>query len=139
MSPDDIINNYKEKLEGQPSIGTVEKERVEALKKVSNAQVLARLAARIVAAYQILADVSCGRRKVPASKVALLVSGLAYLALSFDLVCDAIPVAGLLDDGIVLTWIFSQCADLFKNDEPPEASKQERRDETRECETSGKV
>ena len=68
MSPDDIINNYKEKLEGQPSIGTVEKERVEALKKVSNAQVLARLAARIVAAYQILADVSRGRSKVPAAK-----------------------------------------------------------------------
>ena len=71
--------------------------------------------ARIDAAYQILADVSRGRRKVPAAKVALLVSGLAYLALSFDLVCDAIPVAGLLDDGIVLTWIFSQCADLFND------------------------
>jgi len=119
MSPDDIINNYKERLGGQPSIKTVEQERCETLKKVANAQVLARLAERIVAAYQILADVSCGRRKVPASKVALLVSGLAYLALPFDLVCDAIPVAGLLDDGIVLTWIFSQCADLFKNDEPP--------------------
>ena len=123
MSPDDIINNYKEKLGGLPPLGTVEQERDETLKKAANAQVLARLAERIVAAYQILADVSCGRRKVSASKVALLVSGLAYLALPLDLVCDAIPVAGLLDDGIVLTWIFSQCADLFKNDEPPETSK----------------
>ena len=123
MSPDDIINNYKEKLEGQPSIGTVEHERDETLKKVANAQVLASLRESIVAAYRILADVACGRRKVSASKVALLVSGLAYLALPLDLVCDAIPVAGLLDDGIVLTWIFSQCADLFENDEPPEASK----------------
>lgn len=123
MRPDDIINNYKGKLGEDPSLKTVEQERDETLKKASNAQVLVRLTEHIVAAYQILADVSRGRRKVPASKVALLVSGLTYLALSFDLVCDAIPVAGLLDDGIVLTWIFSQCADLFKDDEPPEASK----------------
>ena len=79
-------------------------------------QVLARLKDRIVSAYQILSDVSHGRRKVPTTKVALLAGGLAYLALPLDLVCDAIPVAGLLDDGIVLAWIFSQCADLFKDD-----------------------
>lgn len=114
MNPDDIINAYKEKLGEQPSLERVERERDETLEKVSHAQVLARLKDRIVIAYQILADVSCGRRKVPAAKVALLASGLAYLALPFDLVCDVIPVAGLLDDGIVLAWIFSQCADLFK-------------------------
>jgi uncharacterized membrane protein YkvA (DUF1232 family) len=126
VNPDDIINAYKEKLGGEPSIGTVEEERDETLKKASHAQVLARLLERIVVAYQILADVSCGRRNVSTSKVALLVSGLAYITLPLDFVCDAIPVAGLLDDGIVLTWIFSQCADLFKNDEPPESPKQER-------------
>ena len=114
MNPDDIINAYKEKLGEQPSLERVERERDETLKKVSHAQVLARLKDRIVIAYQILADVSCGRRKVPAAKVALLASGLAYLALPFDLVCDVIPVAGLVDDGIVLTWVFSQCADLLK-------------------------
>lgn len=123
MSPDDIINSYKEKLGGQPSLGTVEQERAETLKKAANAPALARLAEHIVAAYQILADVSRGRRKVPAAKVALLVSGLAYLALPLDLVCDAIPVAGLLDDGIVLTWVFSQCAELFKKNEPTGTSK----------------
>ena len=116
MNPDDIINTYKEKLGEPPSLQTVERERGETLKKVSRAQVLARLKDRIVAAYQILSDVSRGRRKVPASKVALLAGGLAYLALPLDLVCDAIPVAGLFDDGIVLAWIFSQCADLFKDD-----------------------
>ena len=130
MNPDDIINGYKEKLGGQPSLGTVEQEREETLKKVFNAQVLAQLKKRIVEAYQILADVSYGRRKVPASKVALLVSGLAYLALPLDLVCDAIPVAGLLDDGIVLTWVFSRCADLFKNNAPTGTSKHERQGPT---------
>jgi len=113
MNLDDIINTYKEKFKQPPSLESVESVREETLKKVSNAQVLARLRDRIAVAYQILADVSRGRRKVSASKVALLVGGLAYLALPFDLVCDPIPVAGFLDDGIVLSWIFSQCADLF--------------------------
>ena len=116
MDPDDIINTYKEKLTEEPSLKTVERERDETLKKVSNAQVLVKLKDRIVATYRILADVSHGKRKMPASKVALLVGGLTYLALPFDIVCDAIPVAGFLDDGIVLTWIFSQCADLFAAD-----------------------
>ena len=113
MNPDDIINIYNEKFEQPPSLASVESEREEILKKISNVQVLARLRDHIALAYQILADVSRGRRKVSASKVALLVGGLAYLALPFDLVCDPIPVAGFLDDGIVLTWIFSQCTDLF--------------------------
>ncbi len=114
MNPDDIINTYRKNLGEQPSLETVESKRDETLKKVSKAQVLAKLRNRIVAAYQVLADVSHGRRKIPAAKVALLAGGLAYLALPFDLACDAIPVAGLVDDGIVLAWIFSQCADLFK-------------------------
>ena len=115
MNPDDIINSYKERLAEEPSLKTVEQERDETLKKVFNTQVLVGLRDRIVATYQILADISRGKRKMSASKVALLVGGLTYLALPFDLVCDAIPVAGYLDDGIVLTWIFSQCADLFAN------------------------
>ena len=113
MNPDDIINTYNEKFKQPPSLEMVESEREETLKKISNAQVLAKLKDSIAFAYQILAEVSRGKRKVPASKVALLVGGLAYLALPFDLVCDPIPVAGFLDDGIVLAWIFSQCADLF--------------------------
>ena len=113
MNPDDIINSYKEKFKQPPSLESVESEREETLKKISNAQVLTTLKDHIAVAYQILADVSRGKRKVPASKVALLVGGLAYLALPFDLVCDPIPVAGFIDDGIVLAWIFSQCTDLF--------------------------
>ena len=113
MNPDTIINTYQEKLEQAPSLETLAGEREKTLEKVFNAQVLAKLKGRIVATYQILADVSRGKRKLPASKVALLAGGLAYLALPLDLVCDAIPVAGLVDDGIVLTWIFAQCADLF--------------------------
>ena len=80
MNPDEVINSYGDKLGEQPSLETVVRERDEILKKVSKAKVLVRLAEHIAAAYQILADVSRGRSKVPAAKVALLVSGLAYLA-----------------------------------------------------------
>ena len=113
MNPDDIINNYKGKPDRPPSLEQIESERETTLKKAFNAKVLVKLRNRIVAAYQILADVSRGRRRVSASKVALLAGGLAYLALPLDLICDAIPVAGLVDDGIVLRWIFARCADLL--------------------------
>ena len=113
MDTDIIINTYQEKLGQPPTLETVESEREETLKKVSDAKVLAMLKDRIVAAYPLLSDVSRGRRKIPPSKLALLAGGLAYLALPLDLVCDAIPVAGLVDDGIVLAWIFNQCADLL--------------------------
>ena len=113
MSVDDIINTYREKLGQLPTLEAVEGEKEETLKKVFNAKVLAMLKDRIVAAYMLLSDVSRGKRKIPPSKLALLVGGLAYLALPLDLVCDVIPVAGLADDGIVLAWIFSQCADLL--------------------------
>ena len=115
MNSDNIINNYQKALDGQPSWEALEDGREETLKKVFDAKVLAKLKDRIVATYQVLADVSRGKRKVPAAKVAMMVGGLAYLALPFDLFCDAIPVAGLIDDGIVLTWIFTQCADVFTN------------------------
>ena len=121
MNPDDIINNYKGKLDRPPSLEQIERERETTLKKAFNAKVLVKLRNRIVAAYQILADVSRGRRRVSASKVALLAGGLAYLALPLDLICDAIPVAGLVDDGLVLRWIFARCADLL-NESPCKSS-----------------
>ena len=116
MDSDDIINTYKEKLGAPPSFESIESEREKTLEKVFRAKALARLKDKIVAAYQILHDSLRGTRKIPASKIALLTGGLAYLALPFDIVCDVIPVVGLVDDAIVLTWIFSQCADIFQNE-----------------------
>lgn len=117
MKPDEIINSYQEKLGNPPSLEEVESEREKTLKKAFAAKTLAQMRGKIVATYQILSDVMHGKRKLSASKVALLSGGLAYLALPVDIVCDVIPVVGLVDDGIVLTWIFSQCADLFSPDE----------------------
>ena len=118
MNPDDIINTYQDKLGDTPSFESIESEREETLRRVVNAKTLSRLRDKIVAAYQILHDVMRGKRTIPASKITLLMSGLAYLALPVDIVCDVIPVVGLADDAIVLTWIFSQCADIFSPHEP---------------------
>lgn len=115
MNADEIINSYREKLGQPPKLETVEGEKEETLQKVDDSKVLSNLKDRIVKAYQILSDVLHGKRKLPPSKVTLLAGGLAYLALPLDLVCDFIPVAGLLDDAIVLTWIFAQCTDLFSD------------------------
>ena len=122
MNIDEIINTYKYKLGKPPSLESVEGERESTLKKVFTSKALVNLKDRIVMAYQILSEISRGRRKVPASKITLLASGLAYLALPLDLVCDAIPVAGLVDDGIVLAWIFARCADLFNETKERPAS-----------------
>lgn len=122
MNIDEIINTYKDKLGKPPSLESVEGERESTLKKVFTSKALVNLKDRIVMAYQILSEISRGRRKVPASKITLLASGLAYLALPLDLVCDAIPVAGLVDDGIVLAWIFARCADLFNETKERPAS-----------------
>lgn len=117
MNPDEIINSYQDKLGNSPSLEEIESEREKTLKKAFAAKALAQIREKIVTAYQILSDVMRGERKLSAPKVALLSGGLAYLALPVDIVCDVIPVIGLVDDGIVLTWIFSQCADLFSPNE----------------------
>jgi uncharacterized membrane protein YkvA (DUF1232 family) len=51
----------------------------------------------IVLLHRLLAD-----ERLPRRHKALLVAAVAYLALPFDLVPDFIPVAGQLDDAIVV-------------------------------------
>ena len=77
MNTDDIINTYQAKLGQQPTLEVVEGDREKTLQKVFNAQVLAKLKDRIVATYQILADISRGKRKLPAPEMALLAGCLA--------------------------------------------------------------
>ena len=43
--------------------------------------------------------------RVPRSRKALLAAGIAYLAMPLDLVPDFIPVAGQLDDAIVVALV----------------------------------
>jgi uncharacterized membrane protein YkvA (DUF1232 family) len=65
--------------------------------------------ARAVAAFVPDCAVFCSRllrdERVPRSKKLLLVGLVAYLALPFDLVPDFIPVAGQLDDAILVVLV----------------------------------
>ena len=117
MDIDKIINSYQSKVNAADAAPEkVAQEKDKTLDKIKNASALSGLFDNIRTAYDMISDAVTGRYKgIAKSTLALLAGGLAYLALPFDLVCDAIPVAGLLDDGIVLAWIFSQCADLFKD------------------------
>jgi uncharacterized membrane protein YkvA (DUF1232 family) len=69
-------------------------------------------------------------RGVSRSTIVLVVAGLLYFVSPIDAICDAIPVLGLLDDAVVLGWVFGQVRwelDVFREWEsrpalePPEA------------------
>jgi uncharacterized membrane protein YkvA (DUF1232 family) len=47
-------------------------------------------------------------RGVARSTVVLVVAALLYFVSPIDAICDAIPVLGLLDDAVVLGWVFGQ-------------------------------
>ncbi|HXJ21302.1 MAG TPA: YkvA family protein [Polyangia bacterium] len=47
-------------------------------------------------------------RGVARSTIVLVVAGLLYFVSPIDAICDAIPVLGLLDDAVVLGWVFGQ-------------------------------
>lgn len=116
MDADKIINSYQSVFgKKQPTSESVGRQREETLDKIANVSTLKSLMESIRLAYDLISDSVKGNYKgVSKGTIALLVGGLAYLALPIDLVPDFIPVAGWLDDGVVLTWIFAQCADEFK-------------------------
>ena len=116
MDIDKIINAYQSKVNAEDAKPEkVAQAKDETLNKVKNVSVLAELFDNIRTAYDMVSD-SVTRKYEGVSKgtLALLAGGLAYLALPIDLVPDFIPVAGWLDDGAVLGWIFARCADEFK-------------------------
>ena len=116
MDIDKIINSYQLKVNAEDAKPEkVAQAKDETLNKVKNVSVLAGLFDNIRTAYEMVSDSVTGKYKgVSKGTRALLAGGLAYLALPIDLVPDFIPVAGWLDDGAVLGWIFARCADEFK-------------------------
>jgi uncharacterized membrane protein YkvA (DUF1232 family) len=47
-------------------------------------------------------------RGVARSTIVLVVAALLYFVSPIDAICDTIPVLGLLDDAVVLGWVFGQ-------------------------------
>jgi uncharacterized membrane protein YkvA (DUF1232 family) len=65
----------------------------------------ARALARFIPDCLVLMKRLLGDRRVPRRRKLLLVGLLGYLALPFDLVPDFIPIAGQLDDVIVVALV----------------------------------
>ena len=65
----------------------------------------ARAIAGMVPDCMVLFGRLLGDKRVPRRRKLLLYTGLGYLALPFDLVPDFIPVAGQLDDAIVVALV----------------------------------
>lgn len=116
MDIDKIINAYQSKVDAEDAKPEkVVQAKDETLNRVKDVSALAGLLDNIRTAYDMVSDSVTGTYKgVSKGTLALLAGGLAYLALPIDLVPDFIPVAGWLDDGAVLGWIFARCADEFK-------------------------
>ena len=116
MDIDKIINSYQPKVNAADAAPEkVAQEKDKTLDKIKNASALSGLFDNIRTAYDMVSDSVTGKYKgVAKSTLALLAGGLAYLALSLDLVPDFIPVAGWVDDAAVLAWIFKRCADEFQ-------------------------
>ena len=112
---DEIVNKFKDSLGGEPSADSVLKEKNATMYKVAGSIALAGLSKKISDAFKLLADAAAGKQvPVSAATLSLITSALAYLVMPFDLVPDIIPVAGLFDDAVVLTWVFSRCGDLSR-------------------------
>ena len=116
MDIDKIINSYQLKVSAEDAKPEkVAQAKDETLNKVKNVSVLAGLFDNIRTAYEMVSDSVTGKYKgVSKGTLMLLAGGLAYLALPIDLVPDFIPVSGWMDDAAVLGWIFTRCADEFK-------------------------
>jgi uncharacterized membrane protein YkvA (DUF1232 family) len=61
--------------------------------------------ARFIPDCVVLVKRLLGDERVPRRRRFLLIALAGYLALPFDLVPDFIPVAGQLDDAIVVAWV----------------------------------
>lgn len=51
--------------------------------------------------------------EVPKSTIALITGGLLYLVLPFDIIPDWLPVAGLLDDAAVITYVYKATREVL--------------------------
>lgn len=114
MDIDKIINSYQAHVKDAKPEEVAEK-KDDTLKKIEHVSALAELLDNIRTAYDMISDTVTGKYKgLSKTTIALLVGGLAYLALPIDLVPDFIPVAGWMDDAAVLGWIFTRCSDEFR-------------------------
>jgi uncharacterized membrane protein YkvA (DUF1232 family) len=74
-----------------------------------NPAALRRLGCDAAALVRLCRETLAGRyRRLPRRALLAALAALVYLVDPLDLVPDAVPVIGLLDDALVLTWVVRQ-------------------------------
>jgi uncharacterized membrane protein YkvA (DUF1232 family) len=75
----------------------------------SPAHVLLALRDDLAAAIRMVREFTAGRyRKIPHRTIVVMVAALVYLADPIDLIPDMLPGLGLVDDAVLLGWVFHQ-------------------------------
>lgn len=111
MDKDTILNGWRKCVEGVKAEEVVKK--LDGLWDwIQNSPQLKDLLENIKLSYNMIKDTLNGSYTgLSAGNLALMVAALAYLALPIDLAPDFIPVVGLMDDCVVLGWVFFRLKD----------------------------
>ena len=107
INPEEEINKRAEKVTRDDVGETVGKER-ETSKRVKDSNILKRYWEDVKTAFSLLRDWYKGDyNDVPFRMVSAITAALIYLISPLDVVPDCIPLAGLVDDALVLAAVFA--------------------------------
>ena len=107
INPEEEINKRAEKVTRDDVGETVGKER-ETSKRVKDSNILMRYWEDVKTAFSLLRDWYKGDyNDVPFRMVSAITAALIYLISPLDVVPDCIPLAGLVDDALVLAAVFA--------------------------------
>lgn len=110
MNKDDVLNSWMNWVKGaNPQM--VLNSLAKMWRRIESAGPLRRFTWKIRLAWGLVRDTVSGEyRELSKADMLLIVAALAYLVLVVDIVPDFIPVMGLLDDCVVLSWLFGRFA-----------------------------
>lgn len=109
-----IAKLVKNKKQVKKTLEEYDRKRKELDKKLGGSSLFKSLKDTVTTMALMLKDIVSGRYKVQWSTVAILTAALFYVLSPVDLIPDAIPVVGLVDDAAVISWTQSALKDEFQ-------------------------
>lgn len=111
MDNDTILNSWRKCVKDMKAEDVIKK--LDGLWDwIQNSAQLKDLMGNIKLSYEMVKDTLNGSYKgLSKANLALIVAALGYLVLPIDLAPDFIPVVGLVDDCVVLGWVFVRLKD----------------------------
>ena len=109
-----IAKLVKSKKQVKKTLDEYDKKREKLDKKLESSSMFKSLKDTVNTTAEMLKDVVKGQYKAQWSTVAILTATLFYVLSPVDLIPDALPVIGLVDDAAVITWAQSALKDEFQ-------------------------